>query len=94
MEGVWVVSGYYDGARSEEFRRLSDAFQPPYPSPPKPRQPAPPDPPTLTELLEVYRNAYGLMLSEGEIAELGSMIRARVFERPEEVTGEVIEDDE
>lgn len=88
--GVWVVSGYYDGARSEMFERLNDAFQSQRPSPPKPGGVP------LAELLRALELAHegALTLAGGERVELESMIRAMIFDRPEEVMGEVIEGDE
>ena len=70
------MTNYYDGARAEEIgKRLRQEFMPPPPEPLPVRKTEP----TLGELLEVYHNAYGLRLSDGEIAELSIEIKRRVF---------------
>lgn len=68
------MANYYDGARAEEARRLHTVTTGPY-SETVTSEPSP----TLGELLEVYHNAYGLRLSDGEIAELSIEIKRRVF---------------
>lgn len=68
------MANYYDGARAEEARRLHTVTTGPY-SETVASEPSP----TLGELLEVYHNAYGLRLSDGEIAELSIEIKRRVF---------------
>ena len=68
------MTNYYDGARAEEARRLHTVTTGPY-SETVTSEPSP----TLGELLEVYHNAYGLRLSDGEIAELSIEIKRRVF---------------
>ena len=68
------MANYYDGARAEEARRLHTVTTGPYSETVTSELS-----PTLGELLEVYHNAYGLRLSDGEIAELSIEIKRRVF---------------